>query len=378
MIISVPLEPQAENRIPLIPESVSKLVKFGFQVKIEKDLGKSCYFTDQDYIAAGAIIEGHRDHLFKEADIVVRINSSTEDELKLCKAGTLHVSFCDPYNQRPLIELAAQLQISLMSMEMIPRTSYAQKMDALSSQASLAGYAAVIAAAERSQKIFPMMMTPAGTIRPCKVFIIGAGVAGLQAIATANRLGARVEAFDTRPVVEEQVQSLGARFVKIDLGETGQTKNGYATALTDDQLARQRELMTEHCKNADIVITTAKLFGRKAPLIITKDMIKAMKGGSVIVDLAVSSGGNVEGSKADEEVIINDVIIIGHDNLPGKVAYHASQMYSSNITHLFTDLFDKESKELKLISSNEIVNSCLITHKGQVVNEQIKSFYNKG
>ena len=221
-------------------------------------------------------------------------------------------------------------------------------------------------------KIPPLMMTPAGTITPSRVFIIGAGVAGLQAIATAKRLGARVEAFDTRPVVEEQVHSLGAKFVKIDLGETGQTKDGYAKELTPQQLVKQREGMKKVCAASDIVITTAQLFGRKAPVIVTKDMVAAMKPGSVIVDMAVESGGNVEGSTLDAEVEVNGVRIIGLGNLPGHVAVHASQMYSSNLTNLLESYWDAEQKTFKLNPEDEIIKGCLITHGGQIVNETIK------
>jgi NAD(P) transhydrogenase subunit alpha len=247
-------------------------------------------------------------------------------------------------------------------------------MDALSSQASLAGYVAVILAAERLDKIFPMMMTPSGTITPVKVFIIGAGVAGLQAIATAKRLGARVEAFDTRPAVEEQVHSLGGKFVKIDLGETGETKNGYAKALTEEQLNKQREVMTRHCAQADVVISTAQVFGKKAPVIITKEMVAGMKPGSLIVDLAVESGGNVEGSQLGKEVEINGVRIIGLENLPGHVPVHATQMYANNLFALIGHFWDKESKSFKLDLDDEILKGCLVTHRGEIFSDMIKNF----
>lgn len=220
------------------------------------------------------------------------------------------------------------------------------------------------------------MMTPSGTITPAHVFIIGVGVAGLQAIATAKRLGARVEAFDTRPVVEEQVQSLGGKFIKIDLGETGQTKDGYAKALTPEQLEKQQQGMAKICAKADIVITTAQLFGRKAPVIITKDMIAQMKPGSIIVDMAVESGGNVEGSKVDEEVDIHGVRILGFGNLPGRVAVHASQMYSSNLVSFIETFWDEEAKTFNLKLEDEILKGCLITHNGEIVNETIKGLRN--
>jgi NAD(P) transhydrogenase subunit alpha len=245
-------------------------------------------------------------------------------------------------------------------------------MDVLSSQASLAGYVAVILAAERLEKIVPMMMTPSGTIAPARIFINGAGVAGLQAIATARRLGARVEAFDTRTVVEEEVQSLGAKFVKIDLGETGQTADGYAKALTDEQLQIQRQAMTEHCASADIVITTAQVFGKKSPLIITKEMIAVMKEGAVVVDLAAEGGGNVEGVVLGEEIVTGGVRIIGFENIPGRVAVHASQMYSKNLANFVLEYWDAEAKTMKLRLDDEIIKGCLVTHKHEIFSESVK------
>ena len=268
--------------------------------------------------------------------------------------------------------LAAQ-GVTAISMEMIPRTTRAQKMDALSSQANLAGYVMVLLAASKLDRILPMMMTPAGTLSPAKVFVIGAGVAGLQAIATAKRLGARVEAFDTRPVVAEQVQSLGGKFVEIDLGETGQTKDGYAQALTPEQLELQRLGMKDVISESDIVITTAQLFGRPAPRIITADMVAAMKNGGVIVDMAVDSGGNVEGSKPDETVEIDGVSIIGMANLPSQVSSDASQMYSSNLYNLVSEYWDEENKTFNLDLEDDILKGCVITHDGGLVNEAIKN-----
>ena len=239
----------------------------------------------------------------------------------------------------------------------------------------IVGNTAVILASERLDKILPMMMTPAGTIAPARAFVIGVGVAGLQAIATAKRLGARVEAFDTRPVVEEQVKSLGARFVKIDLGETGQTKDGYAKALTEEQLQKQREGMAKVCASADIVITTAQLFGRPAPLIVTAEMVSGMQPGSVIVDLAVESGGNVAGSQVGREVEVNGVRIIGLANLPGEVAVNASQMFSSNLYNLVEESWNTDEKRFELNFEDEIIKGCVITHGGKIVNEMIAGHY---
>ena len=280
--------------------------------------------------------------------------------------------FVSILNEKPLVDALAQQNISAISMEMIPRTTRAQKMDALSSQANLAGYVTVTLSAERLTKIFPMLMTPAGTISPARVFIIGAGVAGLQAIATAKRLGARVEAFDTRAVVKEQVMSLGAKFVEIDLGETGQTKDGYAKALTPEQLEKQRLGMARVCAQSDVVITTAQLFGRKAPVVLSKDMVAQMKPGSIIVDMAVESGGNVEGSKVNEEVTTdNGVRILGLGNLPGRVSVNASQMYSANLHNLLEEYWNNESKTFTLNLEDEIIKGCLVTHGGKIVNPML-------
>jgi NAD(P) transhydrogenase subunit alpha len=294
------------------------------------------------------------------------------EELDQIREGVIHVSFLDPFNEKELVQKFADRKISAISMELIPRTTRAQKMDALSSQANLAGYVAVITAANYLPKIFPMMMTAAGTITPARVFIIGAGVAGLQAIATAKRLGARVEAYDTRPVVEEQVKSLGAKFVKLNIGETGQTKDGYAKALTEEQLNNQREEMKKYCSSADIVITTAQVFGRKAPVIVTQDMVEAMSPGSVVVDLAVESGGNVEGVVADQVTEVNGVQVVGIANLPGRVANHASQVYSSNLVNLIEEFWDKDSKTFLLKREDDIIQGALVTCDGCIVNERVK------
>ncbi len=374
MIIGIPKETNPdEKRVSFIPSSVDRLVKKGAEVSIESGLGATIGVSDDDYKKVGATVTSDRASLLRNADIILRLRKPPLEEISQFKKGSIHISFLDPFNERALIDAFSANQISAISVEMIPRTTRAQKMDALSSQANLAGYVTVILAAERLNKIFPMLMTPAGTINPTRVFIIGAGVAGLQAIATAKRLGARVEAFDTRAVVEEQILSLGAKFVKIDLGETGQTKDGYAKALTPEQLEKQRQGMAKVCSVSDVVITTAQLFGRKAPIVLTKDMVAQMKPGSIIVDMAVETGGNVEGSKVNEEVIVNGVRIIGLGNLPGRVCVHASQMYSANLHNLLEEYWDKDTKAFKLLLDDEIIKGCLITHQGQIVNETIKN-----
>ena len=378
MNIALPREVhEGETRVSIIPEHAAKLVKAGAVVAIESGLGQTLRIVDEEYTKAGASVATDRNSLFQNADMVLRIRKPAADEVELMKPGCIYISLLDPFNERELIERFTARGISAISMEMIPRITRAQKMDVLSSQANLAGYAAVIVASERLDKILPMMMTPAGTIAPARAFVIGVGVAGLQAIATAKRLGARVEAFDTRPVVEEQVKSLGARFVKIDLGETGQTKDGYAKALTEEQLQKQREGMAKVCASSDIVITTAQLFGRPAPLIVTEDMVDGMQKGSVIVDLAVESGGNVAGSRLGREVDVDGVRIIGLANLPGRVAVNASQMFSSNLYNLVEDSWSTDEKRFELDFEDEIIKGCVITHGGEIVNEMIRNHYKK-
>ena len=376
MNIAVPRDAYpGETRVALIPEQVAKLVKAGAEVSIESGLGQTLRIVDDPYADAGAAVVADRNSLIEEADMILRIRKPLPEEVDRMKAGSIYISLLDPFNERELIDMFMAKKVSAISMEMIPRISRAQKMDVLSSQANLAGYVSVILAAERLDKILPMMMTPAGTISPAKVFVIGVGVAGLQAIATAKRLGARVEAFDTRPVVEEQVKSLGARFVKIDLGETGQTKDGYAKALTEEQLQMQREGMTKVCASSAVVITTAQLFGRQAPQIVTAEMVHGMQKGSVIVDLAVEGGGNVAGSQIDQEVEVEGVRIIGLGNLPGRVAVHASQMFSSNLYNLVEEFWNAEEKRFDMNFEDEIIKGCVITHQGEIVNEMIAKHY---
>jgi NAD(P) transhydrogenase subunit alpha len=362
-----------DSRVPLLPGDAAKLVELGAELAVEAGIGQSIGVPDEAYKEAGASVSSDRAALLAEADLVLRLSKPPVEELSQLKPGCIHISYLDPFNETELVKGLQKAGTSAISMEMIPRTTLAQKMDALSSQANLGGYVAVILAAERMNRIFPMMMTPSGTIPPAKVFIIGAGVAGLQAIATAKRLGARVEAFDTRPVVAEQVESLGARFVKVDLGETGQTQDGYAKELTPEQLELQRKTMAKHAAGADVVITTAQLFGRPAPRILTREMVEAMKPGSIIIDMAVESGGNVEGSELGQEVDINGVRVIGLGNLPGHVAADASLMYSSNLFNLVEHFWDAEEKALKLNLEDEIIAGCLVVHDGEIRNETIKA-----
>ena len=378
MKIVVPKETYpGETRVPIVPASVKTLVALGAEVEVESGLGETCRSTDQDYKDAGATVNEDRKALISSGDLVLRLRQPPEEEVEWLKKGALHISYLDPFNQRALVETFASAGVSAISMEMVPRTTLAQKMDAISSQANLAGYVSVILAAERTDKILPMMMTPAGTIDPARVLICGVGVAGLQAIATANRMGARVEATDVRDETEEQVRSLGAKFVKVDLGKTESTKDGYAKELTEEQKKRQQEALGKLYSNYDVIITTAKVFGRPAPKIILGWMLEKMKPGTVIVDMAADTGGNVEGSKANEEVDVNGVNIIGFDNLPGMVAVPASEMYSSNLTHMITHFWDKEKNEFVPNPEDEIIQGCLLTRDGAVVNERVKSIWEK-
>jgi NAD(P) transhydrogenase subunit alpha len=373
MRIFIPREiDTGETRAPLVPATVARLTKLGAQVEVESNIGGTIFQSDDLYRQAGAEIGDDRRASLAAADMVLRLRTPHAEEVDSLKAGSIHISFLDPFNDLDLVKKLAAVGVSAISMQMIPRSTVAQKMDALSSQANLAGYIAVIIAAERLGKIFPMMTTPAGTIRPAKVFVIGVGVAGLQAIATAKRLGAQIEAFDTRPVVEEQVRSLGARFVKADLGETGQTAQGYAKELTPEQLAKQRDVMAQHCAPSDVVITTAQVFGRKAPRILTTGMVQTMAPGSVVVDLAVETGGNVECSRPDEEVEIGGVKVVGVSNMPRRVARAASEMYSSNLGNLIEHFWNKETGTFELNLQNDLIKGCLLTHGGQIVHPQFK------
>ncbi len=370
MTISIPKETTAgETRVALVPEHAARLGKLGARVLVECGAGLASGHGDDAYTAAGATVDS-RSAVLAAGDFILTVRGlGAQDEVR---RGTLLAGFLDPFAAVENIRRLAAVGVTALSLEMLPRSTRAQKMDALSSQASLAGYVAVILAAEHSRRIFPMMMTPAGTLLPSHVFIIGAGVAGLQAIATAKRLGAKVEAYDTRAVVEEQVRSLGARFVTIDLGgDGGQTKEGYAKALTPEQTGRQREGMKKACAAADVVITTAQVFGRRAPVLVTAEMLAAMKPGSVVVDLAASGGGNVEGVEPGAIIQRGGVTIIGLTNLPGRVPFHASQMFSSNLCALLEEFWDKESRRFVLKPDDDILKSCLVTHDGRIVNEKI-------
>lgn len=360
-----------ETRVALVPSAAAKLIKLGASVSIESGAGAASSHPDAEYQAVGVSITDDRHGALRDSDFVLRVLPPELEEIRLQKPGSFATGLMDPFGSRERIEAFAAAGVTALCSELIPRSTLAQKMDVLSSQANLAGYAAVITAADQLDSILPMMMTPAGTISPAKLFVIGVGVAGLQAIATGRRLGARVEAFDARPVVEEQVKSLGAKFVKIDLGEVGQTEQGYAKELTPEQVEMQRAGMAKVCASSDIVITTAKVFGRKAPLLLTEEMIAGMRPGSIIVDLAAEGGGNVTGTISDQEVVTaNGVRIIGWAALERTVPRHASQMFAANMINLIEHFWDTESKTFPLNTSDDIIKSCMLTHAGHVVHER--------
>ena len=361
-----------ETRVALIPDDIKRLISMGYEVKVTRGAGEKSGFNDEAYEKAGAVLVSSNEAGYEGSEIILRIMKP--ESIQGVPSGALHLSYLDPFNEKELLNEFAKSGVQAVSLEMIPRTTLAQKMDVQSSQTSLAGYTAVVNAAAKLPKILPMMVTPSGTIQPARVFIIGVGVAGLQAIATAKRLGARVDAFDTRPVVEEQVKSLGASFVKIDLGEMGQTDQGYAKELTPEQIAKQQEAQAKVCERSDIVITTAKVFGRKAPRLIGKDVLDRMKKGAVVVDMAVSTGGNVEGSKLFEDVVTeNGVTIMCGDMLERQVPYDASKMLSGNFYAFLTHFYNKESKELVVNLEDEIMRGCLLTQGGQIIHERFKN-----
>jgi NAD(P) transhydrogenase subunit alpha len=359
----------------MTPANVGKLVRSGAEVLVGSGLGIGCGYSDEQYLEAGANLAKGQKEIFTDADIVLRIHKPTKEEINHLKKGALHISYLDPFNEQSLVESLRDRSVTAISVEMIPRTTRAQKMDALSSQASLAGYVMVLQAANRLNRILPMMMTPSGTIKPAKVFVIGAGVAGLQAIATAKRLGARVTAFDTREVVAEQVESLGATFLKIDLGETGQTEDGYARQLSPEQLAIQQQGQADEIAKSDIVITTAQVFGRNPPRLVTLETLKRMQPGSIVVDMAAETGGNVEGSVAGKEVQVDGLTIIGSGNWSGQVCRDASDMYSNNLFNLFDEYWNNEKKTFEVELDDDILSGCVITHGGEIANETIRKQY---
>ncbi|HSG09671.1 MAG TPA: Re/Si-specific NAD(P)(+) transhydrogenase subunit alpha [Longimicrobiales bacterium] len=361
-----------EHRVALVAQGVQTLIKAGLEVVVETGAGASSGASDEDYRSAGATIAASAAEALQGAGMVLHINPPSATEVGGMGEGTILVSFLSPLTDLDLVRKLRDGKITSISMEMVPRITRAQSMDALSSQATVAGYKAVLMAADHLPKFLPMFTTAAGTIRPAKALVLGAGVAGLQAIATAKRLGAVVEAFDVRPAVKEQVQSLGAKFIEAEESVTAEGEGGYAKELSEDQHKKELELIAAHIADADIVITTAAIPGRKAPVLITEDMLKSMKDGSVIIDLASETGGNCVLTKHGETSIAHGVQLIGPGNIATLVPVHASQMYSKNIVTLVGEFVDMKEGTLNLDFSNDVVGPSTVTHAGEVVNERVK------
>ena len=371
MKIVIPKETKfKENRVALSPDAVKDLVKKGFECAMETGAGLNSYFPDQAYIDAGASLVEDKNSLYSQGDVVLKVNAPLIEEVEKMKEGAVLISFMFAATYMELVNTCVKKKISCFSVDAIPRISRAQKMDALSSQANLAGYKAVIIAANALGKIFPLLMTAAGTIKPAKVVIMGAGVAGLQAIATAKRLGAIVEVSDIRPETKEQVQSLGGKFIELAGDTSIKIEGGYVKGVSDEFLKKQQELIAKHIKEADIVITTALIPGRKAPVLVTEEMVKSMKLGSVIVDMAVEQGGNCVGSELNKNIVKHGVTIIGEGNLPSLLPLNASELFAKNISTFLQHLATKDGFKWEM--DEEITKGSLITHKGAIVHPGIK------
>lgn len=362
-----------ESRVAATPETVKKLKALGYDVVIEKGAGESSSYSDDAYQEAGAKIAKDYKEALQGADIIAKIQRPLQkgedkiDEGAYLPEKTLLLAAMNPYQDKKQFDFYQKAGVSAVALELVPRITRAQSMDILSSQTNLAGYRAVIEACEQFDRVFPMMMTAAGTVPPAKVLIVGAGVAGLQAIATAKRLGARVSAFDVRAAAREQVESLGATFIEVESDESGEGTGGYAKEMSEAYKKRQEEKLAKSVSDSDIVITTALIPGKPAPRLLTKDMVQAMKPGSVVVDMAVASGGNVEGSKPDETVETGGVKIIGYTNLAGRVARDASALFARNVLNFIQLVTDQEKKALKIDLSDEIIKGCLVTHEGKII-----------
>jgi NAD(P) transhydrogenase subunit alpha len=368
--VAVPKErTPEERRVALVPDTATKLVAAKLEVGVEAGAGAEAFVTDEAYQAAGAKLVSSASDLLKDADAVLKVQAPDAKEIGLLKNGAVLISFLQPATQGDIVKALAKRGVTAFSLELVPRISRAQSMDALSSQASAAGYKAVLIAAGRLGKFFPMMMTAAGTVAPARVLVMGAGVAGLQAIATARRLGAVVSSYDVRPAVKEEVRSLGATFIELPL-ETQEGTGGYAKEQSEEFLKKQRELIGEHIAKSDVVITTAAIPGRRAPLLVTADMVKGMRPGSVIVDLASETGGNVELTQAGKEVEVNDVTIIGTRNIPSTMPLSTSQLYARNVANLLLHLV--KDGAISLDFEDEITKGACVTHGGEIVNERAK------
>ncbi|HEV2476130.1 MAG TPA: Re/Si-specific NAD(P)(+) transhydrogenase subunit alpha [Candidatus Dormibacteraeota bacterium] len=358
-----------EHRVALVPDTTTRLIAAKLDVAVQAGAGAEAFIPDDAYQAAGAKVVTHAADLLQTAQVVLKVQAPMPSEVTLLPQGSLLISFLQPATQGDVVKALASRGVTAFSLELLPRISRAQSMDALSSQASAAGYKAVLMAGERLGKFFPMMMTAAGTVAPARVLVMGAGVAGLQAIATARRLGAVVSSYDVRPAVKEEVQSLGATFIELQL-EAQEGEGGYAREQSEEFLRKQRELIGEHVARSDVVITTAAVPGRRAPLLVTGDMVRAMRPGSVIVDLAAETGGNVELTKAGEDVDVNGVTVIGTRNIPSTMPLATSQLYARNVANLLLHLV--KDGAINLDFDDEITKGACVTHDGEIVNERAK------
>lgn len=373
-IIGILKEPDGENRVVALPEIASQLVKMNFEVLVEASAGAKAFASDEDYKSQGTKI-GDKDTVLSTSDVILRINSLTADEINKLKPNAVALAMFQPFFNPETVRSLTDKGITGFSLETIPRTTRAQSMDVLSSQATVAGYKAVLLAASNLAKFFPMFMTAAGSITPSKVLILGAGVAGLQAISTARRLGGVVEAFDTRSAVKEEVKSLGAKFVEVEGAKDEASAGGYAVEQSEEFKQKQRQVIHDHASKSDVIITTAQIPGRKAPVLITKETVAAMKPGSVIVDLAASTGGNCELTKNNETVVVNGVSIIGNSNLPSTIPSDASKMFGKNVI-TFLKLILNDGK-INLNFEDDLVKGTCITHNKEIVNEKLKEALNK-
>jgi len=373
MKISIPKETiHDETRVAATPQSVKELIKAGYEVNIETGAGTSSFISDDNFKNAGANIVNTTNELFKDSDIIIKVAAPTSDEIELMPKDSILVSFFQPTIELEKVKSISNKNITGLSMHLVPRTTLAQKMDALSSQANIAGYKAVLMGSSHMNVYMPLLMTAAGTIRPAKVLILGAGVAGLQAIATAKRLGAQVEAFDVRPEVKEQVESLGAKFVEVSSeSDDGVGEGGYAKETSDEYKQKQQELIKEHISKADMVVTTALIPGRKAPILIGKDVVELMKPGSVIMDLAAENGGNCEVTEKDKVVTHNEIVIDGTSNIPATMPVHASELYAKNISALI--IYMTKENNLNLDMNDEIISGSTYTHQGTITHEPTRN-----
>jgi NAD(P) transhydrogenase subunit alpha len=371
----------SEKRVAASPETVKKLTALGIEILVEKDAGQASFFPDRFYQEVGGRIVPDSGALFGEADVILKVQRPLVepvlevDEMAMLRPGQTLIAIMDALVNREQVKVYAEKKVTAIALELMPRITRAQSMDVLSSQSNLAGYKAAIDAAYHFGRLFPMMMTAAGTIAPARVLVLGAGVAGLQAIATAKRLGAIVSAFDVRPVAKEQVESLGAKFVEVapEEAESAETAGGYAKEMSDEYKKKQAALIHETARKSDIILTTALIPGKPAPVLVTEEMVMDMKPGSVIFDLAAPAGGNCPLCVMDQVVVVHGVTIISYENVPSRVPMDASTLYSRNLFNFLAPIIDKESKTLRIDTEDEIIQGTLLTHEGRIVHPSFKS-----